>query len=95
MTEADSEWDVRWTLWWSYNGCKQVPPELTKDQIAAAKKVESQRERERERGVCEVVDWSEAELNPESVMLPAKWVITNKGTVECPKQRRALLPENL
>ena len=32
-----------------------------------------------------------AELNPESVMLSAKWVITNKGTVECPKPKARLV----
>ena len=67
-----------------YNVCKQVPPELTKDQITVAKKVE---QKFAERGVYGVVDRSEAELNPESVMLSAKWVITNKGTVECPKAK--------
>ena len=66
---AHSEWDVSWTPWWSYNVCKQVPPELTKDQITEAKKVELQKFAER--GVYEVVDWSEAGLNPESVMLSA------------------------
>ena len=69
LTEAHSEWDVCWTPWWSYNVCKQVPPELTKDQITEAKKVELQKFAER--GVYEVVDRSEAQLNPESVMLPA------------------------
>ena len=44
-----------------------------------------------ERGVYEVADRSEAELNPESVMLSAKWVITNKGTVECPKPKARLV----
>ena len=34
-----------------------------------------------------VVDRSEAELIPEPVMLSAKWVITNNGTVECPKPK--------
>ena len=78
-----------WTPWWSYNACKQVPPELTKDQITKAKKVELQKFAER--GVYEVVDRSEAELNPESVMLSAKWVITNKGAVECPKPKARLV----
>ena len=41
--------------------------------------------------MCEVVDRSEAELNQESVMLSAKWVITNKGTVECPKPKVRLV----
>ena len=87
LTEAHSEWDVRLTPWWSYNVCKQVPPELTKDQITEAKKVELQKFAER--GVYEVVDRSEAD--PESVMLSAKWVITNKGTVECAKPKARLV----
>ena len=89
LTEAHSEWDVRWTPWWSYNECKQIPLELTKDQIAEGKKIELQKFAER--GVYEVVDRSEVELNPESVMLSAKWVITNKGTVECPKPKARLV----
>ena len=89
LTEAHSEWDVRWTPWWSYNECKQIPPELTKDQIAEAKKIELQKFAER--GVYEVVDRSEVELNPESVMLSAKWVITNKGTVKYPKPKARLV----
>ena len=52
-----------------YNVCKQLPPELTKDQITVAKKVELQKFAER--GVYGVVNRSEAELNPESVMLSA------------------------
>ena len=89
LTEAHSEWDVSWTPWWSYSVRKQVPPELTKDQITEAKKVELQKFAER--GVYEVVDWSEAEVNPESVMLSAKFVITNKETVECPQPRARLV----
>ena len=63
--------------------------ELTKDQITEAKKVELQKFAER--AVYEVVDRSEAELDPESVMLSAKWVITHKGTVECPKPKARLV----
>ena len=67
--------------------CMQTGATRAKDQITEAKKVELQKFAER--GVYEVVDWSEAGLNPESVMLSAKWVITNKGTVECPKPKCA------
>ena len=62
---------------------------MTKDQIAEAKKAELQTFAER--GVYEVVDGSEAELNPESVMLSAERVITNKGTVECSKPKARLV----
>ena len=48
LAEAHSEWDVSSTHWWSYNVCKQVPPELAKDQITEAKKVELQTFAERE-----------------------------------------------
>ena len=77
------------TLVWSNNVCKQAPPELTKEQITDAKKVELQKFAER--GVKEVVDPSGAEVNPESVMLSAKWVIMNKGTAECPKPKARLV----
>ena len=62
--------------------CEQVAPELTKDQVTEAKKVELLKFAKR--GVFQVVDRSEAELNPESVMLSAKKVTTDKGTMECP-----------
>ena len=66
---------------------EQVPPELTKDQVMEAKKIELQKFAER--NIKEVADWSEAEPNPESAMLSAKCVITNKETVECPNARAA------
>ena len=69
-----------WTPWWSNSTCGQVPPELTADQVVEAKKVELQKFAER--GVHDMVDQSEAERNPDSVMLSAKWVITKKGTME-------------
>ena len=66
---------------------------LTKDQMKEAKKVELQKFAER--GVHEVVDRSMAELNPESVMLSAQWIITNKGTVECPRLSDAIVHDTL
>ena len=57
--------------WWSTKASERVQPELMKDQVMEAKKVELQTFAKK--GVYEVVDRSEAELNPESVMLPAKF----------------------
>ena len=69
--------------------CEQVPPELTKDQVMKAKKVELQTCAER--GVFEVVDQGEVKLNPESVMPSVTWVITNMGSVECSKPKARLV----
>ena len=72
-----------WTPWWSNEVCEQVPAELPHNQVTEVKKVELQKFAER--GVCKVADRSAVKLKLESVMLSVMWVITDKGSAECPK----------